>query len=194
MKIGYARVSSNNQDLTIQIEQLKAFGCNKIYSEQISGKNNHRPELTKMIDNLTKDDIVVVTKIDRLARSLKGLIEILESFNEKQSELISLDQSNKVDTTNPMGKAFLQIAGVFAELERNMINVRTKEGIEQAKSNGIKLGRKSGVLSAKTLEISELVKKLVDSKTSYQKIATQFKISKSTISKIVKMTNETPKQ
>ena len=115
MKIGYARVSSNNQDLELQEEELLKAGCEKIYSESVSAKNNNRAELMAMIESLRPDDIVVVYKIDRIARSLKGLIEIVELLNEKKVDLISLDSEDKVDTTSPMGRAFFQIAGVFAD-------------------------------------------------------------------------------
>ena len=133
MKIGYARVSSNSQDLKIQKEALLKFGCADIYSEAQSGKNNERTELQKVLNALRKGDVLVVYKIDRVARSLKGLIEIIELLNTKKVDLISLDSGDKVDTTSPMGEAFFQVAGVFAELERSMINARNKAGIEEAR-------------------------------------------------------------
>ncbi|MEI8062416.1 MAG: recombinase family protein, partial [bacterium] len=126
MKVGYARVSSNTQDLALQTQELLKAGCEKVYSESISGKDNNRPELMAMIESLRKNDSVVVYKIDRIARSLKGLIDIVELLNTKKVNFISLDSGDKVDTTSPMGRAFFQIAGVFAELERGMINARTK--------------------------------------------------------------------
>lgn len=114
MKIGYARVSSNTQDLELQKQALIKAGCEKIYSESISGKDNNRTELAAMLKDIRVGDIVVVYKIDRIARSLKGLIEIIELLNSKKVDLVSLDSGDKVDTTSPMGKAFFQIAGVFA--------------------------------------------------------------------------------
>ena len=133
MKIGYARVSSNNQDLELQKQELLKAGCEKIFSESVSGKDNNRVKLIEMIESLRVDDVVVVYKIDRIARSLKGLIEIVELLKGKEVDLVSLDSVDRVDTTSPMGKAFFQIAGVFAELERGMINARTKAGIAKAK-------------------------------------------------------------
>ena len=137
MKIGYARVSSNNQDLELQRQELLKAGCEKIFSESVSGKDNNRTELTKLLNDLREKDIVVVYKIDRIARSLKGLIEIIELLKDKKVDLVSLDTGDRVDTTSPMGKAFFQIAGVFAELERGMINARTKAGIAKAKLDGV---------------------------------------------------------
>ena len=115
LKFGYARVSSNNQDLELQIEALTKAKCKKIFSESISGKDNNRKELNLMINELREGDVVIVYKIDRIARSLKGLIEIVEILNSKNVDLVSLDSGDRVDTTSPMGKAFFQIAGVFAD-------------------------------------------------------------------------------
>ena len=184
MKIGYARVSSNNQDLKLQKEELLKAGCKKIYSESVSAKDNNRTELMAMIESLRPDDIVVVYKIDRIARSLKGLIEIVELLNEKKVDLISLDSGDRVDTTSPMGKAFFQIAGVFAELERSMINARTKAGIAKAKADGIKFGRKVGSKNRSTAAKIEKIKIFLGAKKTYDWIAEELSVSKQTISKI----------
>jgi DNA invertase Pin-like site-specific DNA recombinase len=102
MKIGYARVSSGSQDLELQKQALTASGCVKIFRESISGKDNNRPELSNMLGALRSGDIVVVYKIDRIARSLKGLIEIAELLHSKQVHLVSLDSGDRVDTTSPI--------------------------------------------------------------------------------------------
>ncbi|KAJ6634500.1 Transposon Tn917 resolvase, partial [Pseudolycoriella hygida] len=174
MKIGYARVSSNNQDLALQKEELLKAGCKKIYSESVSAKDNNRTELIAMIESLRTDDIVVVYKIDRIARSLKGLIEIIELLNIKNVDLISLDSGDRVDTTSPMGKAFFQIAGVFAELERSMINSRTKAGIEKAKFNGVKFGRPFGSTNKKTADKIERIKIFIKANKSYDWISKEL--------------------
>ncbi|MDC0865139.1 recombinase family protein [Rickettsiaceae bacterium] len=184
MKVGYARVSSSNQDLQIQQEALKKSGCIKIYSEAISGKNNDRPKLTEMLNNLREGDIVVVYKIDRVARSLKGLIEIIEILHKKKVEFVSLDSGDKVDTTSPMGKAFFQIAGVFAELERGMINTRTKAGIEKARADGVKFGRRVGSKNKSTADKIEKIKIFLQAKKTYDWIAKELSVSKETIAKV----------
>lgn len=184
MKIGYARVSSSNQDLELQKEELLKAGCQKIYSESVSAKDNNRTELMAMIGTLRPDDVVVVYKIDRIARSLKGLIEIAELLKEKSVDLISLDSGDRVDTTSPMGRAFFQIAGVFAELERSMINVRTKAGIDKAKANGIKFGRKNGSTNKKTAKKVEKIEIYLKAKKSYDWISKELSVSKKTISDI----------
>jgi DNA invertase Pin-like site-specific DNA recombinase len=186
MRIGYARVSSNTQDLELQTQALLQAGCNKIFSESISGKDNNRTELLALLDSLRRDDILVVYKIDRIARSLKGLIEIIELLNQKHIHLISLDSGDRVDTTSPMGKAFFQIAGVFAELERGMINARTKAGIEKAKLDGVKFGRTLGSINKKTPHKIERIKIFLQAGKSYDWISQELAVSKQTISDIKK--------
>ena len=186
MKIGYARVSSNTQDLELQKQQLLLFGCEQIFSESVSGKDNNRIQLKAMIDSLRAGDIVVVYKIDRIARSLKGLIEIIELLHDKGVDLISLDSGDKVDTTSPMGKAFFQIAGVFAELERSMINARTKAGIEKAIANGVKFGRTRGSTNKTTAYKTERIKIFLEAKKSYDWISKELKVSKQTIAEVKK--------
>lgn len=187
MKIGYARVSSSSQDLELQKQSLSAAGCQKIYSESISGKDNNRDQLNLMLSDLRSGDVVVVYKIDRIARSLKGLIDIIELLNTKSVDLISLDSGDKVDTTSPMGKAFFQIAGVFAELERSMINARTKAGIEKAKSDGVKFGRTIGSKNKTTQDKVEKIRIFLQAKKSYDWIAKELSVSKQTISAAKKL-------
>ncbi len=194
MKIGYARVSSNTQDLALQEEALRKAGCSEIYSESLSGKDNHRPQLKAVLERAREGDIIIVYKIDRIARSLKGLINIIEELNHKAVNLISLDSGDKVDTTSPMGKAFFQIAGVFAELERGMINARTKAGIERAKQSGVKFGRTPGSTNKKTTAKCERVKIFLDAGKSYDWIAKELSISKQTISTIKKSQKEFSKK
>jgi DNA invertase Pin-like site-specific DNA recombinase len=186
MKIGYARVSSNNQDLELQRQELLKAGCGKIFSESVSGKDNNRTKLIEMIDSLRAQDVVVVYKIDRIARSLKGLIEIVELFKDKEVDLVSLDSGDRVDTTSPMGKAFFQIAGVFAELERGMINARTKAGIAKAKIDGVKFGRTLGSKNPKTANKVERIKIFLKAGKSYDWITKELSVSKKTIADIKK--------
>ena len=196
MKIGYARISSNTQDLELQKQELLKAGCEKIFSESASGKDNNRAELIKMITSLRANDIVVVYKIDRIARSLKGLIDIVESLKEKKVDLVSLDSGDRVDTTSPMGKAFFQIAGVFAELERGMINARTKAGIAKARIDGVKFGRTLGSKNPKTADKIAKIKIFLQADKSYDWIARELSVSKKTISDVKKslLSTKTEKQ
>ena len=187
MKIGYARVSTNNQDLELQQKALRDAGCQEIFSETKSAKDNNRPVLMHMLNTLRKGDLVVVYKIDRIARSLKRLIDIIELFNEKKVDLVSLDAGDRVDTTSPMGKAFLQIAGVFAELERSMINSRTKAGIERAIQNGVQFGRKKGAKNNNTPEKIEKIAMFLKAGKTYEWITKELGVSKETIAKTKKI-------
>ena len=187
MKFGYVRVSTNNQDLELQNEALLKSGCTKIFSESISGKNNNRVALMKMLDDARAGDLVVVYKIDRIARSLKGLIEIIELLNKKGVNLISLDSGDQVDTTSPMGKAFFQIAGVFAELERSMILARTKAGIDKARLDGVKFGRTIGSKNKTTAGKEEKIKIFLEANKSYDWIAKELSVSKYTISEVKRL-------
>ena len=184
MKIGYARVSSITQDIELQKDVLEKAGCQKIFSESVSGKDNNRTQLKAMIELLREGDIVVVYKIDRIARSLKGLIEIVESLNEKKVHLVSLDSGDRVDTTSPMGRAFFQIAGVFAELERGMIESRTKAGIEKARLDGVKFGRPVGKINKNSIYKAERIKIFLKAGKSYDWISKELSVSKKTISDI----------
>lgn len=186
MKIGYARVSTDTQDLDLQIQELKKAGCVKIFSESMSGKDNNRTELTNMLNELRAKDVLVVYKIDRIARSLKGLIEIVELLKNKDVDIVSLDLGDRVDTTSPMGKAFFQIAGVFAELERGMINSRTKAGIEKAKLDGVKFGRRTGSTNKETKDKADKIKIYLAAGKGYEWISKEVNVSKKTIADIKK--------
>lgn len=186
MKIGYARVSTQHQELEIQIEALRNFGCERIYSETISGKDNSRPQLNAMIENLRAGDVVVVYRIDRISRSLLSLISLVEIFKEKKVDIISLDTSDKIDTTTPMGMALLQVTGVLAEVDRKQIIARTAEGRKKAKEAGVKFGRKCGYRLPSTEEKIETIKIYIRANQSYNWIANKLKVSKVTISKVKK--------
>jgi DNA invertase Pin-like site-specific DNA recombinase len=141
MKVGYARVSSKAQDYQAQVEALKAAGCEKIYSEKQSGKSrNSRPEFAKLMKALLPGDTVVVTKLDRLARSSRDLHNILHELGGLSAGFLSLRES-WCDTTTPAGKLMLTIFGGIAEFERDLIRSRTDEGIERAKRLGKRFGR-----------------------------------------------------
>lgn len=142
MKIGYARVSTADQNLDLQISALKNAGCEYIYKEKKSSVAE-RPELDKMMNYLREGDQLVVWKFDRLARSLKHLISLIDELQSKKIEFMCL--TNNIDTKTPMGMCFLHIVGAFAELERNLIIERTKAGLTAARNNGVTLGRPRGV-------------------------------------------------
>jgi DNA invertase Pin-like site-specific DNA recombinase len=141
MRYGYARVSSKTQDHAAQVEALKAAGCERIFSEKASGKStNGRPEFAKLLKSLVPGDVVVVTKLDRLARSSRDLHNIVGELQEHSCGFVSLGES-WCDTTSDAGRLMLAIMGGIAEFERNLIRKRCEEGIERARRKGTKFGR-----------------------------------------------------
>jgi DNA invertase Pin-like site-specific DNA recombinase len=145
---GYARVSTTDQDLTLQETALKAAGCEVIRSEKRSGTSRKgRTELQTLIDFTRKDDTIVVTRIDRLARSIADLAAIVGQLQEKGVTLRATDQP--IDTSNAAGRAFLQMLGVFAEFETAIRRERQMEGIARAKAAGVYKGRRPSIDAAK---------------------------------------------
>ena len=130
MKIGYARVSTQDQKLELQLNDLKAYGCEIIFQEKMSGKNKDRPELNKLINHLRNGDKVVVWKLDRLGRSLKDLIELVSLFRKKGVEFVSLKDG--IDTSTATGRFTFNIFASLAEFEREIIKERTKAGLDAA--------------------------------------------------------------
>ena len=141
MLIGYARVSTDDQDLALQRAALKAAGCRRLYEEKISGAKRDRPELARMLDNLRDgEDVIVVTRLDRLARSTKDLLDIAEQLNAIGAGLRSLAEP-WADTTSPSGRMILTVFAGIAEFERSLIHQRTSSGREAAKKRGVRFGR-----------------------------------------------------
>lgn len=139
--IGYARVSTDDQDLTLQRRALVGYGVQPehIFEEHASGGTMNRLALSRALRSMRRGDKIVVWKLDRLGRTLTGVIETVKQMTEEGVELVSLTE--KIDTTSAMGRAFFQIALVFAELERALISERTKAGIEVAKARGAQFGQ-----------------------------------------------------
>lgn len=143
-KIGYARVSTTDQDTSLQVEALRAAGCEVVREEKASGTTTQgRSELATVLDFLREGDTLVITRIDRLARSIADLQSIVSTIREKGAALACTEQP--VDTTTAAGKAFLDMLGVFAEFETNLRKERQSEGIAKAKKNGLYQGRKKNI-------------------------------------------------
>jgi len=136
---GYVRVSTDDQDLTLQINALERYGVDFIFSDRASGKSMKRAGIKRAVKIMRPGDTLVIWKLDRLGRNLMGVLEMVEHLAATGIELVSITE--QFDTTSPMGKAFMQIAMVFAELERNMISERTKAGMAAGRAAGKKFGR-----------------------------------------------------
>ncbi len=140
MKIGYIRVSTQEQNTIRQEELMTALGVDQIYIDRLSGKNTNRPELQSMLDFVRQGDTVVVESISRFARNTRDLLELVEKLSAKGVEFVS--QKESIDTSTPTGKFMLTVFGAVAELEREYILQRQREGIDIAKTNGVYKGRK----------------------------------------------------
>ena len=154
MKIGYARVSSVGQSLDAQIEKLTAFGCEKVFQEKRSGATREKREaVNAALEFCREGDVLVITKLDRLARSMSDLQDISKTLDRKSVDFIVLDQS--IDTTTPAGRLTFHLLGAVAEFERDLIAERRTEGIEKAKKNGVKFGRREKLNTAQLQELRD---------------------------------------
>ncbi|UII57905.1 recombinase family protein [Cytobacillus spongiae] len=139
MIFGYARVSTEEQNLDMQIDALEKFGAERIYKEKLTGTRRDRPQLDELLKVLRIGDKIVVYKLDRISRSTKHLIELSELFNDVGVDFISINDS--IDTSTAMGKFFFRTIASIAELERDIISERTKSGLQAARARGRKGGR-----------------------------------------------------
>ena len=136
---GYARVSTEQQNLDRQLDALKKYGCNMIYNEKMTGTKRDRPELTKLLDRMMEGDTVVIESLSRLGRSTKDLIELTELFHQKGFHLVSLKE--QIDTSTSTGKLLFTLMSAIAQFERDVIADRTREGLKSARARGRTGGR-----------------------------------------------------
>jgi DNA invertase Pin-like site-specific DNA recombinase len=139
--LGYARVSTDGQSLTAQIAELKAAGCIEIFQEKVSGAKSDRKQLSRLIGRLGRGDVLVVTRLDRLARSTRDLLNLLGFIADQEAGFKSL-RDVWANTTSPHGRLMLTVMGGLAEFERDLIRSRTSEGRERAKAKGVVMGRR----------------------------------------------------
>jgi DNA invertase Pin-like site-specific DNA recombinase len=137
--IGYARVSTDDQATDAQVDVLKAAGCGEIFREHLSGAKASRPELAKALTRIRRGDVLMVARLDRLARSLSHLLSVIAELHARGAHFKSL--ADPIDTTTPQGRFALQVLGAVAELERALIQERTKDGLRAAKKRGRVIGR-----------------------------------------------------
>src|SRR5215471_9842446 len=176
---GYARVSTDGQSLASQDAQLHAAGCAKVYAEKISGAHSDRPELAKVLRRLQTGDVLMVTRLDRLARSTKDLLNILDEIAKRGAGFKSLADA-WADTTTPHGRLMLTVLGGLAEFERALIRARTGEGRARAKAAGVHMGRPSKLTRHQRKEA--IARR--DAGESLTDIARSYDVSHSTISRL----------
>jgi DNA invertase Pin-like site-specific DNA recombinase len=178
MIIGYARVSTSDQDTALQIDALNKSGCEKVYQEKISGASKERPELTKCLDALRAGDTLTVWRLDRLGRSLKELVSIIAELEQKQVGFKSLTES--IDTTTPTGKLQFHVFAALAEFERALIQERTKAGLAAARARGRKGGRP---IKLSSKEVQKAKAMLLDPNITKTEVAKHLGITRATLNK-----------
>jgi DNA invertase Pin-like site-specific DNA recombinase len=177
---GYARVSTDGQTLDAQLAALKAAGAEKIFREKVSGAKANRPELARALKALAKGDVLLVTRLDRLARSTRDLLNTLDAIAKLGAGFRSIGDT-WADTTTPHGRLMLTVLGGLAEFERELIRMRTSEGRNRAKAKGIHMGRP---LKLTAHQRQDALKTLADGMATQADLARRFNVSQSTISRL----------
>ncbi len=178
--LGYARVSTDGQSLDAQVKQLRAAGCEKIFKEKASGAKTERAQLRRLLGQLGKGDVLTVTRLDRLARSTRDLLNTLDTVAKAGAGFRSLNDI-WADTTTAHGRLMLTVLGGLAEFERELIRARTSEGRERAKLRGVHMGRPSKLT---VHQRREAVKALADETATQADLARRFNVSQATISRL----------
>ena len=154
MKVGFARVSTQEQDLKVQLSKLNEFGCEKIFKGKQSGASiKNEEKLKELIDFIREGDEVIVTRLDRLGRSLKSILDAIDHIHHKGACLNIIDGSLNTSNDNPFSNAMINLCGVFAQLERDLIKARTAEGRAEAKAKGKRLGRTPALTDKQAKEL-----------------------------------------
>lgn len=179
MKIGYMRVSTEDQTHDLQEDSLKRFGCDEIYSDVISGKTTNREGLNNALSRLDKNDTLVVWKLDRLGRNASYLFDLVESLNGRGVSFHSITEN--FDTSTPIGKMMFQMMGVFAEFERGRIQERVIAGVRAAQDRGVWCGREP-----MDTDIRDNIIQLRGEGMSYKKVANETGLSKTTVYNVIK--------
>jgi DNA invertase Pin-like site-specific DNA recombinase len=179
MKYGYARVSTDGQSVDAQVHQLTKAGCSKVFREVASGSKTDRNQLRRAMATIGPGDVLIVTRLDRLARSTRDLLNTLAAITERKAGFRSLGDA-WADTTTPHGRLMLTVLGGLAEFERELIRARTSEGRARAKARGVRLGRKPKL----TLHQRREAIKRRDSGEPIRDIARSYNVHNSTISRL----------
>jgi DNA invertase Pin-like site-specific DNA recombinase len=187
MIIGYARVSTRDQNLDLQLDALNKEKCERIFKEVISGAKSERPVLQDMLNQVRSGDVIVIWKLDRLGRSLKNLVDIVSQLIKQDVGLKSLHDN--IDTTTPQGRLTFNIFASLAEFERDLISERTKAGLESARARGRNGGKPKGL--SKQAEATACAAETLykEGKLSVNQIANQLGIAKNTLYKYLRHRN-----
>jgi DNA invertase Pin-like site-specific DNA recombinase len=179
MRIGYARVSTKEQSFDVQVDALNQAGCDEIYRDVCSGARAERPALGELLSHIRGGDVVVIWKLDRLGRSLKHLVELVNELNAKDVGLQSLQ--DPIDTTTPQGRLCFNVFASLAEFERDLIQERTQAGLASARARGRKGGRPKGLSPEAEATACAAETLYLEGKLSVREIAKRLGISKNTL-------------
>lgn len=184
---GYARVSTHDQNLNLQLDALEKAGVDEVFEEKVSGGKQKRPQLEKLKECLREGDQVVVWRLDRLGRSLNHLVELMTFFKENKIEFKSINES--IDTSTPTGTLIFHIFAALAEFERSLIMERTRAGLAARKSRGLKPGRKKGLSQPAKIKAAAAKSLYLNKRDtiSVDQIAKELNISKTTLYKYLRL-------
>ena len=180
MKIGYARVSTVDQNANSQKDALKASGCERVVTDQVSGASAKRPKLDKLLSSLQAGDVLTVWRLDRLGRSLPHLIEVVRNLEAKGAHFQSLSEG--IDTTTAQGRLTFHLMGALAEFERSLIVERTQAGLASARKRGVRIGRPPALTSAQVKH----ARKLIESGERPSSVAASLGVNRATLYRALK--------
>ncbi len=175
MRYGYARVSTDDQNLNLQLDALNAAGVTHIFTDKLSGKTRKRPGLEDLLSQIGRNDTLVVWRLDRIGRNFRDLVDIADELRERGANLVSLSEG--IDTSSSIGEVIYRLMIVFADFERKVIVERTNAGLAAAKARGVKLGRRRKLSRSKVAEL----KQAVAAGLPKTEAALKFRIGRSTI-------------
>lgn len=182
MRIGYARISTEDQSVALQVDALQRAGCERIFSDEgISGQKARRPALDELLGSLNRGDVLVAWRLDRLGRSLSHLISLISMLQERGVGFVSLCEA--IDTSTASGRLLFHVMGALAEFERALISERTRAGMSAAKQRGSSLGRPRLLLAS---DVDEAVATLQEGCASLAELARRLQVSRPTLARAVK--------
>ena len=184
-QVGYSRVSTTDQDTTAQVMRLEAAGCQRIFTETISSRVEHRPQLAACLEYLRQGDALVAVRLDRLARSTRELLEIAQGLENRGIDLVVLDQ--QLDTSNPAGKLMFSVLAAIAQFERDLCRERTNDGLVRARAEGRVGGRRPTIAGQR----AQLVKRLAAEGQSVRQIAASIEASPSAVHRLLSKASPT---
>jgi len=179
MKYGYARVSKEEQNPALQMSALKKAGCEKIFKDELSGATTNRPALLRCLKKLERGDTLTVWKLDRLGRSLRDLITMLDDLKKRGVKFRSITEA--IDSDTPTGRAMWQMIGLMAEFEHSIISERTRAGVKDAQGRGVKFGRKRKLTEVQIAH----ARKQIDAGQRREDVAALFKVDRTTLYRVL---------